>query len=585
MKKNIKLYTYSEIINQLNLEIKSDMLFYVQNGLERYKEETGESGIIVRSLLNTSILPIWSDPTIADSDCDFIDDTNDLRPLNTTLSGKMTSVPNSLYLFNTDVSFTVNYLDFIVTNNEKYNKDLSVLGSVMSTLMYTGSSLDLTDDVKNNGDINNIKKLYDLWGFTNEEVDIAELMADGKINADDDISAMRIGHKKITFGKKTYELIFVTVRGTDDSIEEWSSNFDVGYYGSEYTDINNTKEWENYDNHKGFDVTANRLYKKITEYVANNVDNNAEKIIYITGHSRGAAIANILGTKFSDSTDYTSFTYCYATPNTTTSENYNKYKSIFNIVNDDDLVPKLPLYTWDFRKYGQTYSASIHNSYERHGFDPLGKSWESMFGEDYNDNGYLIDTISKFGKIAYSRKDLYTYSNDKATVYTYKNVSCSSSKTIQEIEKEYIDRYGERIAKYCQISVKPSKKTSKNSDDVYYDVEVKQTPAFLIMVLTDIASSREHKGSDNDTSKVTAATRAYYRRGNEDSVIIAIKKVPRLGFYVAPKYKNAKDSFCRSCADVDTDGKKFNIGGMVHAHMPATYYLLAADSRNELKKW
>ena len=73
-----------------------------------------------------------------------------------------------------------------------------------------------------------------------------------------------------------------------------------------------------------------------------------EKVILITGHSRGAAIANILGTFFEASDGFSSYTYTFATPNTTTDKNASSYKTIFNIKNADDLIPYLPIETWAF---------------------------------------------------------------------------------------------------------------------------------------------------------------------------------------------------------------------------------------------
>lgn len=67
----------------------------------------------------------------------------------------------------------------------------------------------------------------------------------------------------------------------------------------------------------------------------------------------------------------------------------------------------------------------------------------------------------------------------------------------------------------------------------------------------------------------------------------AVKKthfdVSQMGIYVAPKYKSAKDAFCHSGADSKKIGNILRLGGMVNAHMPATYYLVAVDSRSKLE--
>ena len=53
-----------------------------------------------------------------------------------------------------------------------------------------------------------------------------------------------------------------------------------------------------------------------------------------------------------------------------------------------------------------------------------------------------------------------------------------------------------------------------------------------------------------------------------------------LGFYVAPKYIKAKYEFIHS--GVDSKIEELRLGGMVHPHMPGTYYLLAIDNNNKL---
>lgn len=67
---NVSLYTYSDI-----LEILGEEYFYVEKGLERYRNATGEiASWNPESLFNIYILPIRSDLTVVDSDEDDISD-------------------------------------------------------------------------------------------------------------------------------------------------------------------------------------------------------------------------------------------------------------------------------------------------------------------------------------------------------------------------------------------------------------------------------------------------------------------------------------------------------------------------------
>ncbi|MDE6592070.1 MAG: cellulose binding domain-containing protein [Oscillospiraceae bacterium] len=77
---NVDLYTFGEITNSLNNMIGNinERLFYVEKGLVRYKATTAETyPNEVASLMNTKVLPIWSDPNLGDSDSDDIPDRLD----------------------------------------------------------------------------------------------------------------------------------------------------------------------------------------------------------------------------------------------------------------------------------------------------------------------------------------------------------------------------------------------------------------------------------------------------------------------------------------------------------------------------
>lgn len=91
------------------------------------------------------------------------------------------------------------------------------------------------------------------------------------------------------------------MRGTNSTNAEWSSNFDVGADTSEYYNLTGSHpDWKNKENHKGFDVTMNRVLKEYNKYAESQGFNSdsIKKTILVTGHSRGGAIANLLGAYF-----------------------------------------------------------------------------------------------------------------------------------------------------------------------------------------------------------------------------------------------------------------------------------------------
>jgi len=61
------------------------------------------------------------------------------------------------------------------------------------------------------------------------------------------------------------------------------------------------------------DVTANRVIAEVKNYIQNtsSIDPDAQKVFWSTGHSRGAAIANLLVVNYEESSATSSFTYTF----------------------------------------------------------------------------------------------------------------------------------------------------------------------------------------------------------------------------------------------------------------------------------
>ena len=130
-------------------------------------------------------------------------------------------------------------------------------------------------------------------------------------------------------------LIFVVARGTQG--KEWYSNFDVGFEPE----------------HKGFSGCADFLFNKLDLYMTNYMIDSDKARFLITGYSRGAAAANILSKRLIDAYSGERVqAYTFATPNTTTLENDERYSSIFNIVKSDDVFTGMPLSSWGYHRYG-----------------------------------------------------------------------------------------------------------------------------------------------------------------------------------------------------------------------------------------
>lgn len=149
--------------------------------------------------------------------------------------------------------------------------------------------------------------------------------------------------------------MFVIIRGT--YYDEWSGNFEIT--GESYSNI---------DYHVNFKTAEESIKSQISkEY------NKLSRLGYIinliiTGHSRGAAVANLYAKEATDCQvtanslipQFNKVTaYTFATPNV--EKYYNgmeSYNNIFNFCFSTDFVPTIPLTNptqgWNYWKYGET---------------------------------------------------------------------------------------------------------------------------------------------------------------------------------------------------------------------------------------
>lgn len=137
-----------------------------------------------------------------------------------------------------------------------------------------------------------------------------------------------------------------------------------GSYGSEWVSDLNMGDVEALDadfiDHEGFMRAASEVVEDLEERLGE--DAGKDVTLLFTGHSRGAATANLAATYADDralslrplATHDDIYCYTFATPEVTTFGDVDDplYDNIFNILNPSDLVPRLPLATWGFSRYG-----------------------------------------------------------------------------------------------------------------------------------------------------------------------------------------------------------------------------------------
>lgn len=486
----------------------------------------------------TTMWKTRSNPVLPDTDFDGIDDKKDSSPkpnaarTNNLFKGYYHWKQGKDYRKTEEkVELKMDYRN-LLSNNTTYKKDLSVFSILGASDAYNNTYVEWTNGITGGSDTPG--DLLTRFGCKDvKDYDI--ISTNGKDT--DDVTEIIIGHRKVVTVSGAKEVVIVEVRGTNGTNSEWSSNFDVGADTTDYTTLTGSHpEWTNKSNHKGFDVAANRAQVKIETYLRTYGISNGS--ILICGHSRGAAIADILGAKFENNANFLSYTYAFATPNCTTDSNSTSYSTIFNVVNEDDLVPTLPLTYWGFHKYGTTRSISVEDNYEdSNPFTDKTNSWEWFTDHDYDsiDSDVFSDTLSSFRNIASNRNELYVFNNSDSDAKVWEDnlghVTYSGAQT--ELNTLTSELKNEKLYKYCRLSIVGS---------WVYHVEVFYCPAYFMQVLA------------NMTTKVG----------------------PKLGRDVKGKYATAKTNFVLASGKIPAVGGV--TGGMQDTHEPLTYYVIAHNN-------
>lgn len=228
-------------------------------------------------------------------------------------------------------------IDFNYTDNlfagdaNNYNYELSKFSSIMAASAY--KQVDAETSLRN-------------IGFTNID-DCGSYDKIAKITkTDNDYVAYTFATKDIYVNGQKNTVVAVVIKGTSKN-PEWYSNFNVGEDNGDVGDY-----------HRGFKLAADRLCADLNNYILNHgLKRNGIKI-WITGHSRGAGIGNIIAGELTSEGKYSSsniYAYLYAPPAVMVQDSCSEYRNIYNFINPQDFVPRMPLQKWNFKRYGQDY--------------------------------------------------------------------------------------------------------------------------------------------------------------------------------------------------------------------------------------
>ena len=156
-------------------------------------------------------------------------------------------------------------------------------------------------------------------GFTNTEY---------ASEYDEGVKIAGVGYCFATKYLTDYNLVAVAVRGFNYTIQ-WVDNFDVGTEGD----------------HHGFSGSADQVLEALNTYVGKLTNKKPTKL-WLTGYSRGGAIANVLSQRILSNPESTfkednMYAYTFEAPRALTQEHAVAYKNVFNVVNSGDVFTRV----------------------------------------------------------------------------------------------------------------------------------------------------------------------------------------------------------------------------------------------------
>ena len=274
-----------------------------------------------------------------------------------------------------------------IYNDSWFTKSTTVKNENLATLsMFASASVYQLDNAQN---------LLKNCNFTSSKTEKTVTKTDN-----DHVSYV-IGHKKIG----NFTVVAVIVKGTSGNYE-WVSNFNIG---------KNTT-------HKGFELAEKELNTSVNNYIKNNNITGTIKY-WVTGHSRGAAVANLYAKRLNSSGKKTKvYAYTFATPRVSRQAKLSGYENIYNYINTGDFVTEVAPTKWGFKRYGN--DIFIDDS----GLAQLKNNFRNIVGVEYggyskDENQKLIDSF-----VDYSGNNQTSYYTKK----NYKNYSASPSEYFQD---------------------------------------------------------------------------------------------------------------------------------------------------------
>ncbi len=308
-----------------------------------------------------------------------------------------------------------------------YNHDLARAACFFSYAAYA--------DVKNNPSGNELYEAYRKIGIKDEDVEAHYDLDYSDAVWGDDQCAFTICSKKIQSSKGVRTLIFVNLRGTPFNSSEWISNLSV----SDAEKIQTTM-------HKGFAKAAHIVNIALISYLLRHTIDPTNAFLFMTGHSRGAAVANVLSSlilRYDFFKRENIYTYTFACPNVSSSPHTDdeKYHFIWNIVNAEDIVPTVPLNrgNWGYKKFGHVLAFSNKTNVSEKKFDESYLPKINNFYTKISGHDYHAFTTGPFLPIITTKLVAYLTGDVESYYYGFMGIHTRAARLMEKIFPDSTD--------------------------------------------------------------------------------------------------------------------------------------------------
>lgn len=331
-------------------------------------------------------------------------------------------------------------------SNKIYNGKLAAFSALLCADSYFRSK-DLSKGTQNrvivgdNADSYTQTALLESLGYS--DVRFIETFKAKQYASDNNDSATIVEGYKNVDGK--YDSYIFVLRGCFSAGERLSA-FDAGCDSDAYKALTGEHpEWTNKGCFKGLDVASSRAMEFIDEYIAEHDDESRENTVLLTGHSRGASIANIIGAELEKDNDIKSYTYTFNAMPVTTQANAGTYLTVFNIFDTNDYYTNpLPFGKERFVRYGRDMDRSIAQS------DGIKSKIASVKGRD--DYRCMNPEAKKeydkvFGRLFPDRASLYEMKN---LTFVFDTETDAQAKL--GLYTTYIGSAGLGLSDFCSLS-------------------------------------------------------------------------------------------------------------------------------------